>query len=460
MNDSRRDQRSFILILLLALALRVALAIFYPSIAHPDEIFQYQEPAHRWLTGLGVPTWEWRWHLRSWLLPVLVWPVMAASRFLSGNPHFYTNLLSLLLSLAALPGVAAAYRWGEQQNQKQAALITGFIAAVWFELVYFSAHLLPDTLAVDLLIPALYYGRAYRQTGAQKSLIITGVLLALTAYIRPQIAPALSIPALANLLCARHRKQLFPAAAAMALPFLALGGFDWATLGTPFQSIWYYTYVNLLKVSGDFGTSPFYWYGWHLLLVWNLALLPIGYGIYRAAKFFRIELATALAILLTMSLIAHKEARFILPAEAILLILGAAGLARQWHRHARLLLPAAAAASLALALSPAFHPQIATSHAEIKAFDQIAQDPAACGIYTLPRPSLLSYPGYTGLRDGITLRSDRFDTPAHNTAAANYILTKLKTDESLALPAGYRPLGCEPTTEGDAICTYKRDGGC
>src|SRR5258708_10951627 len=46
-------------LLLLALALRLAvLAIATP--AHPDEVFQYLETAHRIVFGQGVVTWEWR----------------------------------------------------------------------------------------------------------------------------------------------------------------------------------------------------------------------------------------------------------------------------------------------------------------------------------------------------------------------------------------------------------------
>ena len=55
-NSSERtgETSALLAILLLAFVLRAGLAVFYPGIAHPDEIFQYQEPVHKLLTGLGV----------------------------------------------------------------------------------------------------------------------------------------------------------------------------------------------------------------------------------------------------------------------------------------------------------------------------------------------------------------------------------------------------------------------
>src|SRR5690348_17288440 len=52
-----------------ALVLRIALALWSVRITHPDEIFQYLEPAHRLVYGYGFVTWEYRFGLRNWLLP-------------------------------------------------------------------------------------------------------------------------------------------------------------------------------------------------------------------------------------------------------------------------------------------------------------------------------------------------------------------------------------------------------
>src|SRR5688572_18121534 len=67
-STSRLQGRVLAALLLLGVALRVW-ACFWDPPLHPDEYFQYVEPAWwRW-TGVGSETWEWRDGLRSWVLP-------------------------------------------------------------------------------------------------------------------------------------------------------------------------------------------------------------------------------------------------------------------------------------------------------------------------------------------------------------------------------------------------------
>ena len=110
------DRRTLLAILLLAFILRAALGVFYPGIAHPDEIYQYQEPAHRLLTGYGVPSWEWTRHIRSWFIPGLVLPVMAAVRLFSHDPVVYWDVITCVLSAASLPVVGVAFVWGREHG--------------------------------------------------------------------------------------------------------------------------------------------------------------------------------------------------------------------------------------------------------------------------------------------------------------------------------------------------------
>ena len=60
-------------LLLLAVAIRLPLA-FWPNVDHPDEIFQYLEPAWRMLGRDSIVTWEWRDGIRSPFLPSLFVP--------------------------------------------------------------------------------------------------------------------------------------------------------------------------------------------------------------------------------------------------------------------------------------------------------------------------------------------------------------------------------------------------
>src|SRR3546814_19543031 len=57
-------------IMVLGIVLRIA-ATWPMSMHHPDEVIQYLEQAHRLVFGYGVITWEYRYGMRQWLLPLL-----------------------------------------------------------------------------------------------------------------------------------------------------------------------------------------------------------------------------------------------------------------------------------------------------------------------------------------------------------------------------------------------------
>lgn len=460
------DRRALWIILSIAFALRAGLAIFYPGIAHPDEVFQYQEPAHKLLTGFGIPSWEWVGHVRSWFIPGLVLPFMAAVRLFTDSPVVYWNVISCVLSLASLPTVWVAFAWGREQGGREGGIIAGVLAAVSFQLVYFSSHLLMDTFAADLILPTLYACRRYRNHGGLILLAGGSALLGILAFVRPQLAPALLLPAIATLMAARARHQTATCLAWGLGPLCALGCLDWITLGAPFQSIWLYTYINLFQVSDDFGVEPFYWYLKDAATVWMVGIIPIGYFSWLASKQFRLEFITALLIVALMSVIKHKEPRFVLPAEAVLLVLTGVGIgifrvsrSGFWSRPSSII-GAIGLCSLGLALAHPFLPVIERSHTEMIVIDRIMRDPKACGIYFEPRTSLLSYAGYTGARNGVALVSDRFDTPDKNILHANYIVTRLTGKQSLAIPTGFSLQSCEATTSHYQICVYRRPGNC
>ena len=73
-------------LLFLALALRVGLALAYPTVDWPDEIFQTTEPAHRLAFGNGVVTWEWLTGARNWFLPGWLAIIMRTTAWLAPDP--------------------------------------------------------------------------------------------------------------------------------------------------------------------------------------------------------------------------------------------------------------------------------------------------------------------------------------------------------------------------------------
>jgi len=100
-----------------------AIAVGIEPPHHPDEYFQYLEPAWLRLTGSGVETWEWRDGVRSWFLPGYHGAWMAILMRLgvrNGRTsitilHAHWALVSLVLVWAGWRGGALLARWHERK---------------------------------------------------------------------------------------------------------------------------------------------------------------------------------------------------------------------------------------------------------------------------------------------------------------------------------------------------------
>ena len=90
-------------------------------------------------------------------------------------------------------------------------LIAGFVAAIWFELVFFAPHTLSEPLATALILPAAWL--LTQTTPSRRDAAIAGALLALAFIFRLQYAPAIAV--LVAGACWRAWPRLLP---------IALGG--------------------------------------------------------------------------------------------------------------------------------------------------------------------------------------------------------------------------------------------
>ena len=145
-------------LLLLALALRVGLALAYPTVDWPDEIFQTTEPAHRLAFGNGVVTWEWRDGVRNWALPGLLAIIMRLTAWMGAGSSGYLLGITLKLSTVSLAVVWFGYRWGSRVLGARAGILAAIICAVWYDLVYYGPKALNEVLAAHLLVTGLYLG--------------------------------------------------------------------------------------------------------------------------------------------------------------------------------------------------------------------------------------------------------------------------------------------------------------
>ena len=453
-------------LLLLAFVLRAAAAAL-TGIHHPDAVYQYLEPAHRLLTGEGAVTWEWRVGMRGWLLPWLFTAPIAGARALLPGSGLDVFAARLLVALASLGPVWAAWSLGARMS-RQAAIAGAFVAATWFELVYFGAQTLSESLATAALLPAA----ALLGRHDARGLLGAGVLLSLAVLARPQYVPAAAVLAGARLWAARGEGHAVREGSRIALggliALVAGAAADIAAGAPPLAWIVENVRQNLLlgKAAG-FGLSPWYAYLLWLCGAWRWAAVPILLGAWRGRAACPPLFWAALAHLAAHSALGHKEYRFVEFTAAALVILAAIGWAEAARRARWPLLAVlglAAAGSASLALTSVGWVMIRQWRESPALAAIVARDPAACGV-ALADVDWSRFPGQVGLGKGRTLQLFAPDDPAMRgrpdalaRAAPTYDYLVLLARRSP--PPGYARVTCIRDVGAPAICLWHRPGGC
>jgi hypothetical protein len=319
-------------ILVAGLTLRVCLAIAFPDIYHADEIFQALEPAHRLVTGWGIVSWEWRVGVRSWLLPGIIAGLMKLADGRDADSQSYLTLITIVFSLTSLSIVAVAAAAGRRIAGTTGLAIAGAASAGWYDLVYFGPKTLSETAAANTLIIAVYLATIIATdnmpiTRRRWLVMLLGLLLGLTFWLRFHLAPAL--PFIAAWACRGKVRDLWvPLISGAMIPLIAFGVTDWLTLGTPYQSVWKNVWINIVEGrSNTFGTDPLNWYVSELAGLWNWAFVPILALAYAGARRLPLFALVAAVIIGSMSIVPHKELRFIFPAIALIIVLAGVGTA-------------------------------------------------------------------------------------------------------------------------------------
>ncbi len=330
----RSENRILLALLAFGLAIRIGVAVGQIGIIHPDETFQYLEQGHRLAFGSGVVPWEYIYGVRSWLLPSLVAAVMKASSWFSSDPLVYIYSLRGIAAALSLTTIYFAFHIVRPRSGLIWATIAGFFCATWYHAIFLSPSILTEVLAAYLMLPAIFLAdQPSPGTRGKHDSIVIGLLLGLAFCLRFQMAPALF--AIACWHCRTDYKRKWPTLLVPATVVVGVvsGLLDWVTLGSPFQSVWLNFDLNAIKgVSSSFGREPWFAYFDTIAPAGALALLAIVWlaviGAWRAP----LLALTSLIVLVSHSLFAHKEYRFIafaLVTLPILTALGAAALAER-----------------------------------------------------------------------------------------------------------------------------------
>jgi phosphatidylinositol glycan class B len=463
----RRDHAQLFTVCVIALAARLLLAMLVPNVIHPDETFQYIEQAYRAVTGRGLVPWEYVAGVRSWLLPGLLTPVISAAQLVSPSPSTTSFMISLFASILSLGVVLSAYVLGNRASGHLARLAAALAVALWPEIVLMSSHVLADTVSAVPLIAglAIGYRPAEHEHRRPATMVVTGFLLCLALALRPQLLLAI---ACSGFWIARTDPRRYAQMALGALPVLFVFGIvDWLTWGAPFSSIVRYIGVNKSGVAAHFGIMPLHFYLSSEIHVWRFGFLVVAVTSIAGARRLPLVAVSAFLILLTFSLIGHKEVRFIYPAIPLIFCLCGVGSAeitrslagpRSWLSSRAAMAGISAiwlAVGASVVASEAYQERLHSGHAAMLAIAKINADPEVCGAAVVPTEHWYET-GAVRFRPDVALYA--LNGPPDGPQAFNAVLLLGDADPERFIRSGFTLVSCE-TGDGRA-CYLKRRSAC
>jgi hypothetical protein len=303
--------------------------VYFPNIAHPDEVYQTVEQAFRLLTGHGFLTWEYFYGIRSPIFPAFLAFIIKASWSLGFDSVKTFIALRVTMAALSLLIIVCAYAWGRRSALPGAGLLSGGLVAVWPDLVFYSSHPLSDVIGAVVLLPGICLAetpggvqpRAARIFGA-------ALLLSAASILRFQFAPT-AVLIWVLLVWPAWRTRALPAVLGGVIPLLIGMIADWITLGRPFQSVWLNFLVNwTYGASAVFGTAPWYAYFGKLAVMWGGALPFVAGAALLGVARGRLIAIAAVSLLITFVIVPHKEYRFLYPLIPLVLTLAGIGSAR------------------------------------------------------------------------------------------------------------------------------------
>ena len=338
--------------LLLGGALRLLAAIFSQGFLASDDHHVVITAADQIASGAGLPA----TYARSALLPGAIAAIMTVGRTLGihdpGIEMLLVRLVQAAYSLlvvyfvyrilagASPPGPLSRTGEGERQSRGGGAVIGGLLAAVFFAMPVTAVHQLEESVCQVPLLAAFYWWqRGETAVSPQRSAIwgaVAGVMLGVALILRfPLIGLVGAFVALALL---RARPVTLTAKLALLAGLLlvvVLQGYSNALINHE----WWYSFKarlgpmlhpqQMALESEGYPHSP----PWHYLLTLLAALIPPASVLLLAAAVkggaarpFLLPGVGALAFLVSHSLIANKQERFLLPILPVLFILIVAGL--------------------------------------------------------------------------------------------------------------------------------------
>ncbi|CAK9441668.1 uncharacterized protein LODBEIA_P55360 [Lodderomyces beijingensis] len=314
----------FLFILLVRLVNATTLETYFQA----DEFYQCLEPAHRLVYGYGYLTWEWHQKLRSSIHPL----IYALGYLVAGENRFLIRQMPKVIG-AVVASVGDFYLHefvqvydndggGGGGNLGWVALCLSLLNPFnW----YVSTRSFSNNLETTLTIVALRYWPWDHEIG-KGSWYISLACGVVSCIIRPTnalIQIPLGIWLLVNTRISRTSAEWIYLSVLVVLAILALStGLDYLFYGELTFPLYNFLEFNVIKnLSIFYGVAPWHFYIAQAIPLMMMTYIPmLVYGIRCS-----ILLATSLIYLAGLSLLQHKEFRFILPLQPIMLYYAARG---------------------------------------------------------------------------------------------------------------------------------------
>lgn len=307
--------------LLLAVGLALRIAAFNPYAAHhPDESIQYLEQAHRLVFGYGVVPWEFRYFIRSWLIPLALAGPMQLGEWIGPGGTLYLILPRALVAAFNSVTIIAAWFIGARLS-RQHAIVTMAVVALWVESVLFSVQTLSESMAIACFLPAVVLLRP--QAGLRR-IVLAGFLMALAGLLRFQFAPAIAVYAL---MVAGRDWRMWKGLLIGGIPVFIGGAAIDIVMGlTPYEWILNNYAMNIgsgrMRAIGGVSHTT---YIFDIARYWGILAPFIVLLSLLAGKTYRPLLIAAVVNIVVHQLIGHKEWRYLWFSMQIVLILAAIG---------------------------------------------------------------------------------------------------------------------------------------
>ena len=327
-------------------------AVLSYSWHNADETWQSVEVAHKLVFGRGYLTWEWTNEaigpIRSYIHPLIFVPILYLLKVTHLDYYWIVALAPRIQQ-----GIITAI--GDYYMVKFYDINFERIGRKWFillhstnvYLLYCGSRTLINTLELNLTCLALYnYSKTIiainkpeeKRTPEEKRVallnqIVYVLIISASFVIRPTTAIFWLPLVFYHVLLIYKQKQIFWTLVMRLIPsafvtLIMLGGIDSMMYGKLVFIPWNFFRINFMyNIGSQYGVEPWYYYFTHTFLpLLNISCLMALKGItitQSRENPNKIYLASIVFTIILLSLIPHKEQRFLLPLFPLILCYGA-----------------------------------------------------------------------------------------------------------------------------------------